>query len=125
MDVVECVDSPLLKEPDSLLVLSRIYKLCDYTDPCSSSFSVANIPSSATWGSQCSCVDNSAYLCIDNEPIVAWVTGAVAKKWFTDYQGLPQSPVKLAVAPARAIDLAAANYWLSKGTASRCTLQSP
>ena len=77
-------------------------------------FSIANIPSTATWGKFHQFSDMSPFLCIDNNPITVYVAGTVHKKWFTDYLGTPQSPVKVAIQPARAIDLAAANYWMSK-----------
>ncbi|PIL34985.1 hypothetical protein GSI_02772 [Ganoderma sinense ZZ0214-1] len=94
--------------------IERLRQFGEYANTVSPGFCLSRIPCTATWGRTLPSGDVSGLLCVDNRPLTAYIAGTVIKKWFTDYQGTLQTPVKICIRPCRAIDLAAANHWLSQ-----------
>ncbi|KAI0357038.1 hypothetical protein OH77DRAFT_1436142 [Trametes cingulata] len=103
----------------SLDLLDRLKDFVTFSEKETNRYAVSTVPSSARWGVVGGSKELDRYLCIGEKPVLIWLVGTVASKWFANRMGRPQEKVNIGIVPLRPKDYNSAVALLSKSKPSK------
>ncbi|KAI0351686.1 hypothetical protein OH77DRAFT_1429522 [Trametes cingulata] len=103
----------------SLDLIDRLKDFVTFSEKETNRYAVSTVPSSARWGVVGGAKDLDRYLCVGEKPVLIWLVGTVASKWFANRMGRPQEKVNIGIVPLRQKDYASATSLLAKSKPSK------